>query len=46
MERAIHTTAAQQTVVGRVDDGIHLQTGDVALYQLDHVVLSRGLSNS
>ena len=36
MYRPVHATAAQERGVGRVDDDIHVQIGDVVLDDLDH----------
>ncbi len=32
MDRAIHSPAAEEAVVGGVDDGIHVESGDVAFH--------------
>jgi hypothetical protein len=36
MNRAIHTAATEQGGVGRVDDGIDIELGDVGLEDFEH----------
>ena len=35
VDRAVHAAAAQQRAVRRVDDGLHLEPGDVAFDDFD-----------
>jgi hypothetical protein len=34
--RTVHTAATKQAAIGRIDDGIDRQRGDIPLYDFDH----------
>ena len=38
MDGAVHAAAAQQRIIGGIDDGIHSQLGDVRLHYLDAII--------
>src|SRR5262249_19790296 len=41
VNRPIHTTATEKPAVRRVDDGVHVEGGDVCLDDLDHAQVDR-----
>jgi hypothetical protein len=46
MDSAIDSTPAQQATVGGIDNGIHLQCGDIRLYDSNHglsLLINQGL---